>query len=123
MNIAVFLPNWIGDAVMATPAIVALRRHFPGSQFVAVLKPYVQGVIEGNTWFQEHLFANDGTWKNGIIPVARRLRQRKIDLAILFPGSFRSAMTAWLGRCRQRVGIARDLRRLLLTAVLQEERD
>ena len=36
MNIAVFLPNWIGDAVMATPAVRALRDHFRGARLIGV---------------------------------------------------------------------------------------
>ena len=50
MNIAVFLPNWVGDAVMATPALRALREHFAGAHLVGVLKPYVAGVLEGAPW-------------------------------------------------------------------------
>ena len=51
MNLAVFLPNWVGDAVMATPALRALRQHFRGARLVGVLKPYVAGVLEGGDWF------------------------------------------------------------------------
>jgi len=47
MNIAVFLPNWIGDAVMATPAVRALREHHPGARLFAVLRPNVAGVFGG----------------------------------------------------------------------------
>ena len=51
MNLTVFLPNWVGDAVMATPALRALRRHFAGARVVGVLRPYVAGVLEGGDWF------------------------------------------------------------------------
>src|SRR5436189_293793 len=37
MNLAVFLPNWVGDVAMATPALRALREHFPGAHITAVL--------------------------------------------------------------------------------------
>src|SRR5207302_957389 len=62
MNIAVFLPNWIGDAVMATPALRALRNHFRTARFVGVLKPYVAGVLEGGDWFDELLLTNGPGW-------------------------------------------------------------
>lgn len=118
MNIAVFLPNWIGDAVMATPAIMALRRKFVDAQLIGIMKPYIAGALEGNQWFDETILANDGTWKRGIFAISRQLRRHNIDLAILFPNSFRSAITARLGGCRKRVGYARDFRRWLLTDVL-----
>src|SRR5919108_82804 len=60
MNIAVFLPGWIGDAVMATPALRALRNHFRDACLLGVLKPYVAGVLEGGDWFDEWIPAFGG---------------------------------------------------------------
>jgi heptosyltransferase-2 len=123
MDVAVFLPNWIGDAVMATPALRALRRRFAGSKIVAVARPYVAGVLEGADWFDEILLAGRG-WSGGVAGLAARLRRRKIGLAVLFPNSFRSALTAWLGGCRRRVGLSLDpARRYLLTDALKPVRD
>src|SRR5262245_64885928 len=87
MNLAVFLPNWIGDAVMATPALRALRDHFRAASIVAVLKPYVAGVLEGGDWFDQVLPAHDGSWARGSLATAARLRAREIDLAVLFTNS------------------------------------
>src|SRR5579871_2324549 len=117
MNLAVFVPNWIGDAVMATPALRALRAHFRGDRIVGVVRPYVAGVLEGADWFDEVLPAVPGL--AGMLVVARRLRRLRPGLAVLLPNSVRSALTAWLGGCRRRVGIARDpARRLFLTDAL-----
>ena len=112
MNIAVVLPGWIGDAVMATPALRALRSHFADARITAVAKPYVAGVLAGGDWFDE-LIPMQGVWKTGL-----ELRRRRIDLAVLFPNSFRSALTVWLGGCKRRVGYGRYLRSPLLTDVL-----
>jgi heptosyltransferase-2 len=59
----------------------------------------------------------------GILGAAAALRRRRIDLAVLFPNSFRTALIAWLGGCRQRIGYARYGRRLLLTDALESKRD
>ena len=59
MNLAVFLPNWVGDVAMATPALRALREHFPGAHISAVLKPYVAGVLEGCPWIDDWLPLHD----------------------------------------------------------------
>jgi heptosyltransferase-2 len=123
MNIAVFLPNWIGDAVMATPALRALRNHFRGARFVGVLKHYVAGVLEGGDWFDELLLANSPSWSQGALATAWKLRRRSIELAVLFPNSFRSALIAWLGNCRRRVGYVRYGRAPLLTEGLPPARD
>jgi heptosyltransferase-2 len=123
MNLAVFLPNWIGDAVMATPALRALRRHFAGAHILGVLKPYVAGVLEGGTWFNELILHNGGPWSQGVWSTAKKLRRQQIDLAVLFPNSFRSALTAWLGGCKQRIGYVRYGRGPLLTDKLAPHRN
>jgi heptosyltransferase-2 len=117
MNLAVYLPGWIGDAVMATPALRALRSHFAGARITGVARPYVLGVLDGGDWFDEVLPAD------GLLATSRGLRQRQIDLAVLFPNSFRSALTVWLGGCRRRIGYARYGRSLLLTDALPPVRD
>lgn len=123
MNLAVFLPNWIGDAVMATPALRALRQHFRDARLVGVLKPYVAGALAGGDWFDSLILTNGGPWSQSVPAVAWKLRRHKIDLAILFPNSFRSALTAWLGGCRRRLGYARYGRSPLLTELLSPLRD
>lgn len=124
MNIAVFMPNWIGDAVMATPALRALRGHFPDARLIGVLKPYVAGVLEGSPWLDEHVYLGSPGILASLRPgAATQLRRQGIDLAVLFPNSFRSALIAWLGKCRRRVGYARYCRGPLLTDRLQPIRD
>ena len=123
MNIALFCPNWIGDVVMATPALRAVRQHFADARLIGVMKPYVAGVLDGGTWFDETIFANGGLWSQSIPAVAWRLRRMKVDLAVLFTNSFRSAWTARLAGCKRIVGYARDWRSWLLTDRLPALRD
>jgi heptosyltransferase-2 len=119
-TIAVFLPNWVGDAVMATPALGALRRHFADARFVGVQKPYVANVLEGLGWLDDQIFLDSkGPASQRWPSVGLALRRQSIDLAILFPNSFHSAFVAWLGRCRCRVGYARYGRSRLLTDSLR----
>lgn len=117
MRIAVFLPNWIGDVVMATPAIHSLRRAKPEAHFVCVARPYVADVVKGSPWFDE-IISLERTWSS-LFRCARRLRQKHVDLAVLFPNGIRTAAAAWLGRCRRRIGFARYGRGWLLTNALQ----
>ncbi len=116
MNLALFLPNWVGDAVMATPAIRGLRGQFPDSRIVGVLRPYIADVFSGSPWLDELIFLDPKGPKTQHWPaVAALLRRQQIDLAVLFPNSFHSALTAWLGRCRERIGYALHGRAILLT--------
>ncbi|MCZ2343741.1 MAG: glycosyltransferase family 9 protein [Bacteroidales bacterium] len=123
-RIALFLPNWIGDVVMATPAIRAVRDHFPEARTYAVCKPYVAETLAGSRWFDEVLLC-DRRWRGerGFLSVAARLRQERVDTAVLFPNSFRSALLAWHGGCSTVVGFARYGRNILLSRRLYPLRD
>jgi heptosyltransferase-2 len=123
-SIALFLPNWVGDVVMATPAIRAVREHFPAARLLAVCRPYVAVTVDGAPWLDDViLFDKAGPRERREVGVIRRLRRERVDAAVLFPNSFRSAAVAALGRCRQRVGFDRFGRGLLLTEALQPVRD
>jgi heptosyltransferase-2 len=123
-TIALFLPNWIGDVVMATSAIRAVREHFPLARLLAVCRPYVAATLDGAPWFDGViLFDKHGPGGRREIDVIRRLRQERVEAAVLFPNSLRSAGIAALGRCRRRIGFDRFGRGLLLTDVLQPVRD
>src|SRR5438552_7491208 len=105
MKVAIFLPGWVGDAVMATPALRALRQHFAGAHLVGVLRPYVAGVLEGAPWLDSQILLDRrGPWSQRWPAAALRLRRARPDLAVLFPNSFRSAAVARLAGCRRRIG-------------------
>jgi heptosyltransferase II len=124
MKLAIFCPNWIGDAVMATPAMRALREQFAGADLIGVMKPYVAGLLEGAPWFDRALFLDShGSWAQSWPAVAWHLRREGVELAILFPNSFHSAWVAWLGGCRRRLGYNRHGRGFLLTETLEPIRD
>ncbi|MFO0969872.1 MAG: lipopolysaccharide heptosyltransferase II [Gemmataceae bacterium] len=122
MNVAAFLPNWIGDAVMATPAIRALRALATG-KLIGVCRPYVADVFDGAPWFDDLMFLDRRAWSQGWPGVAWKLRREQVDVAVLFPNSFRVALAAWLGKCKRRIGFRRYLRGGLLTDGLDPVRD
>ncbi|QDT25431.1 ADP-heptose--LPS heptosyltransferase 2 [Gimesia panareensis] len=118
MKIAVFLPNWIGDAVMATPALRALRDEFSNAEITAIQKPYVAEVLNGLDLVDHSLdWVSEKSLKTQL-QFLRQLRQERFDLAVLFPNSFRSACLSFLAGIPRRVGIQRDGRGWLLTDVL-----
>lgn len=119
-RIALFLPNWVGDVVMATPAIRAVRERFPAAALVAVCKPYVADVVAGSPWFRDVIpFDKSGPRERRLWAVARELRRRRTDAALLFPNSFRAAIAARLGGCKHVVGFARYGRSPLLSKRLK----
>jgi heptosyltransferase-2 len=121
MKIALFLPNWIGDAVMATPALRALRAKYREAEIVAVLRPAVGDALAGLDYFDrtiEHEPRGTTSEARGWKFVSR-LKNERFDLAVLFPNSLRSALVARLANIKRRVGFARDGRKFLLTDALE----
>ena len=113
MTLAVALPNWVGDAVMATPTLRALRARFPHERILGVLRSYVRPVLEPNPWLDAYVEV--GKSAADLKRAAISLRQEHIDAGILLPNSVRSALLFWMGRVRRRVGYTRGGRGVLLT--------
>lgn len=126
-KILVFVPNWVGDVVMATPCLRAIRRHFGRARIVHLCRPYVTDVLDGTTFADEVvLWPSPAVSGPGQIAGAGRLvhllRPQRFDLAILLTNSFRSALMARLIGAPRRVGYARDARSWLLTDRLVPKR-
>ena len=65
MHVGVMLPNWVGDVVMATPFLRAIRREFgSGARITGVMRPYVAEVLAGTNWLDQVVFLNE---KNKIL--------------------------------------------------------
>jgi len=113
MTLAVAWPNWVGDVVMATPTLRALRARFPNERIVAVVRPYVRPVLDPNPWTDEYVEC--GATAADFRRAVSELRRRRLSTGILLPNSFRSALLFWLGGVRRRIGYARGGRSWLLT--------
>jgi heptosyltransferase-2 len=122
-RILVRAPSWVGDAVMATPALRALRAAYPRARICVEGRPVLAGLLRGLPHFDEFL-PDPGRGLAGALARARALRARRFDWALLLPDSPRAALGPCLARVPRRVGYARDpLRRALLTEALPPPRD
>lgn len=118
MKIVIFLPNWIGDVAMATPALRAIRRGLgPTAEMIGVLRPYVTDVLAGTHWLNETLLFDPRSRhpEQGSRSLVRKLRSRRPEIALLLTNSFRPAVIARLSGISRRVGYARNARSWLLT--------
>jgi len=105
--------NWLGDAVMTTPALARLRQKFPKAHISLLTAAKLAPLWQAHPDLDEILTfaAGEGLW-----PVGRRLRNGQFDLALVLPNSPRSAIECWLGRIPARVGYARSWRNYFLTS-------
>ncbi|MCL5097252.1 MAG: glycosyltransferase family 9 protein, partial [Candidatus Omnitrophica bacterium] len=104
--------NWLGDAVMTTPALMRLREALPDAKIVLLTHEKLAGLwpchpaLDGLITFSPA----ESPWRIG-----RRLRAGLFDLSLVLPNSPRSALEVWLGRIPERVGYARSWRNWWLT--------
>ncbi|WP_428940561.1 lipopolysaccharide heptosyltransferase II [Fontivita pretiosa] len=127
-RILVVQPNWIGDAVMATPMLRALRQLYPDAHISYLLRRYVKPIYTGMPWANKLITYRTGrtkakAGKGQFFDLAARLRARKFDLAILLPNSFRSALVCKMAGINRIVGYERDGRGFLLTDKLLPVKD
>jgi heptosyltransferase-2 len=116
-RVLVRVPNWLGDAVMAMPALTRLRRLFAGSHITILARDSVAGLFEGEALADEVLVADD-EGVVGFLRQARILRRGNFDLAVLLQNSFRAALLARVSRARMVAGYPTDGRRVLLSVVV-----
>src|SRR5262245_18808302 len=127
-RILVVQPNWIGDSVMATPTLRALREHYPNAQISYLLRRYVKPNYTGMPWVDKLITYRTGrtrakAGKGQFFDLAARLRARKFDLAILLPNSFKSALICKMAGIERVIGYDRDKRGFLLTDKLLPVKD
>lgn len=121
-NIVLRVPNWLGDACMAMPAVTELARLFPGARLAIIANPLTAPLFRGMSGVSDVLvYDKAGTHKGfaGRLRFARLLRQKNFDLSVLFPNSFESALLSYLAGIPEITGYARHLRRFLLTTPVE----
>ncbi|MFH1419193.1 MAG: lipopolysaccharide heptosyltransferase II [Planctomycetota bacterium] len=124
-RILISVPNWVGDVVMATSALRAVRRRFPSAHIVHLMRPYVADVLAGTDFSDATVFwsGSGGRGVRAAAALAGRLRRERIDLAILLTNSFRSALVAYLSGATRRVGYSREGRGPFLTDRLRPPKE
>ncbi|HTX22524.1 MAG TPA: lipopolysaccharide heptosyltransferase II [Candidatus Aquilonibacter sp.] len=120
MKILVRGTNWLGDAVMTTPALLRLREKFPDVRVTLLTAdklrdlwsnhPAIEGIIS---------FAPD----ENVFAVTKKLRREKFDLALVLPNSPRSAIEVFLAGIPKRIGYARPWRNFFLTQAVAPRPD
>ena len=110
--------NWIGDAVMTTPALAVIREQFPDAEIVLLANPLVSQLFMPHPAIDRVVtFDRNGRHRGipGRLRLAREIRRERFDCAIILPNSFDSALIPWLAGIPRRIGKSSDGRSLLLT--------
>jgi len=114
--------NWIGDAVMTTPALGSLRTAFPSSEIVLAANPVVSELMSPHP-FCDRVIVYDKRGRHrgtgGLWKFCRLLAGERFDLAILFQNAIEAAIMVRLARIKMRAGYGTDGRGILLTHAIR----
>jgi lipopolysaccharide heptosyltransferase II len=107
--------NWLGDAVMTTPALDRLREACPKARITLLSHAKLTDLWQHHPSLDavETFTSRDNVWQ-----IARRLRREKFDVALVLPNSPRSALEVWLAGIPVRIGYAASWRSRFLTRSL-----
>src|ERR1700720_3806671 len=97
-SIIVRMPNWIGDLVMATPVLFALKKRYPNAKLTAMVKNPLGEILCKDPHIDELFCFNKTSLfarRNERQDLVEKLRQGKYDLGVLLTNSFSSAWWFW----------------------------
>ena len=109
--------NWIGDAVMTTPALGRIRAGFPAAEIVVVANPLVAQLFTFHPCCDRVIVFDKKGKDSGIFGFLRfcaALRRERFDLAILLQNAIEAAFMAVLALIPWRAGYRTDGRGFLL---------
>jgi heptosyltransferase-2 len=112
VKILIRATNWVGDAIMALPALRAVRSRFPDAEITILARPYVAFIYKDQQVCDNMMFVDDQR------DMAGEIRAQKFDVVVLLQNAFEAAWFAWRAGIPERIGYARDGRSLLLTKAL-----
>lgn len=116
-RVIVRAPNWVGDAVMAEPALRRFRDLFKHARLAIFASPWVAGLYE-DEGLADEIISAEVRGVRAFFKESRGLRARQFDLAVLLQNSFSAALLARAGGIRHVAGYPTDGRRLLLDPVI-----
>ena len=115
-RILVVRTDRIGDVLLSTPVIKALRENYPNAYMAMVVSPYAKDIVDGNPYLDEVIiYDKEGSHKSWprSIKFSRNLKKKRFDLAIILHPTNRVHLVTFFAGIRRRIGYDRKLGFLL----------
>ena len=115
--------GWIGDMVLLTPALRALKQAYPNSRLALLLRSRVATLMETHPYVDTCIVDTKARGRyRSIAELVRQIRNGAFDLAVvLHPTSFRNGLLPFLARVPIRVGTNVNGRGMLLTLSCKDD--
>jgi len=125
MKLLIRATNWVGDSIIALPALRAVRSRFPEAEIAILARPYVADLYRDQQVCDELIAydrGGDHAGRGGRRRLLEELHGRQFDAALLLQNAFDAAWLAWRAGIPERIGYARDGRSWLLTKAVRVPR-
>jgi len=126
LHILVVRTDRIGDVVLTTAAVRALRKNFPDARIAMMVAPGTRELVEGNPDLDEIIIHDRGGEHKGIIGLwkqAFNLRSKKFDWAIIFHTKRWTNLFCFLAGIPRRTGYCNEKYGFLLTDRVVDDRE
>lgn len=116
-KIVVRMPNWLGDAVMATPVLHDLKTAMPDAHCTVLCHEAIANLLQHNPYIDNFLIFSREKKRTHAekARIFSQLQTQSFDIGILLTRSFSSAWWFYKGHVRKRIGFCDHFRSLLLT--------
>ena len=121
MKIAIYSPNWVGDATLSLPFIHYVKQKYPNSELIIICKEWVHSVYQNNPNINK-IISIATTESRGITNTFRLgflLRKENIQIFYTLTDSFRSSFVLWLSKSKKRIGYNSQGRGVFLTVKIK----
>lgn len=126
LNILVVRTDRIGDVVLTTAAVHALRKNFPDARIAMMVAPSTRDLIEGNPDVDEIIIYDRNGEHRGVFGLwkqALNLRAKKFDWAIIFHTKRWTNLVCFLAGIPRRTGYCNEKYGFLLTDRIKDDRE
>ncbi|MEP7236371.1 MAG: lipopolysaccharide heptosyltransferase II [Ferruginibacter sp.] len=126
MNILIRLPNWLGDMVMSTAFVQAVKDHYPNATIDLVAKKGIDFLLDYFPVHGQHYIFSKDQYKG--LTGARKFgkvisTEKKYDLFFCLPDSFSSAIMGYSSGAVKRIGFKKELRSVFLTDAYSKKKN
>ena len=94
----------IGDVIMTTPAVSALRKAFPDAFISYVVEEPFRELVEGNPDLDEVIVLEKNQNLRGFLRLLRKIRKEKYDVILDFHSGPRSSLITLFSKARLKLG-------------------
>lgn len=116
-KILVWLPSPMGDAVMCTPALKAIRKKYKDASICFLASKVVREALSPSSFTDEWIEP-----ESNMFALASQLRKHNFTDVVLFKNSLGCALAVWLAGIKNRIGYVRDGRGVFLTTKLRPKK-